>query len=193
MLNRSTDRIQNAFVIPGGKIFVFSGLLPVTQNEDGLAAVLGHEIGHQVARHIAEKMSFNPILQIVQFAVLYGLTSLNVPPDLAFGLGNSFTSVLLDNPYSRMHETEADHIGLLLMAQACFSPREAVHLWERMSKAGGSGPPQFLSTHPSNENRIVKIQGWMQEAIAKQESSDCSQKLGGFMGEFRDKQNHANW
>lgn len=167
--------------------------MPIAQNEDGLAAVLGHEIGHTVARHIAEKMSFNPIIQVVSLGVFYALASLNLPPNLAFGLGDSITSLVLDNPYSRMHETEADHIGLLLMAQACFDPREAVHMWERMSKAGGANIPQFMSTHPSNENRIVKIQGWMQEALDKQQQSDCQQQLGGFMGQFRDKQQHANW
>lgn len=138
-------------------------------------------------------MSFNPILQVVQLGVFYGLASLNLPPDLAFGLGNGITSLVLDNPYSRMHETEADHIGLLLMAMACFDPREAVHMWERMSKAGGTGVPQFLSTHPTNENRIAKIQGWMQEALDQQQKSDCQQRLGGLMGQFRDKQVHAKW
>lgn len=183
----------NAFVIPGGKIFVFSGILPIALNESGLATVLGHEIAHQVARHIAEKMSFGPIVQVAQFAVSLVLTTLNLPPNLAYGLGPSVTGLLLDNPYSRIHESEADHIGLLLMAQACFDPQESVHMWERMSKAGGAGPPEFLSTHPSNENRIVRLQQWMPEALQKQESSDCQQSLGGFMGEFRDKQKHARW
>lgn len=146
-----------------------------------------------MARHIAEKMSFNPILQVVQLGVVYALASLNLPSDLAFGLGNSITALALDNPYSRMHETEADHIGLLLMAQACFDPHEAVHLWERMSAAGGAGVPQFMSTHPSNDNRITKIRSWLAEALEKQKSSDCTQQLGGLMGDFRDQQKHANW
>lgn len=87
----------NAFVIPGGKIFVFSGLLPIAKNENGLATVLGHEIAHQLARHIAEKMSFNPILQVAQLGVVYGLASLGLPTNLAYGFGSSITSVVLDN------------------------------------------------------------------------------------------------
>lgn len=87
----------NAFVVPGGKIFVFSGLLPIAKDENGLATVLGHEIAHQFARHIAEKMSFNPILQVVQIGVGAGLSSLGLPPDLAFGFGGSLTSLMLDN------------------------------------------------------------------------------------------------
>lgn len=183
----------NAFVIPGGKIFVFSGILPIAKNESGLASVLGHEIGHQVARHISEKMSFNPIIQVAQLTIATVMTSFGLPPNLVYGLSGSLTSLVLDNPYSRVHESEADHIGLLLMAQACFDPEESVHMWERMSQAGASGIPQFMSTHPSNENRIVKLQGWMPEAKQKQESSDCQQSLGGLIGEFRDKQKHANW
>lgn len=92
-----------------------------------------------------------------------------------------------------MHETEADHIGLLLMAQACFDPREATHLWERMSAAGHSGDPQFMSTHPTNENRIKRIRGWLDKALEKQKTSDCSQQLSGMLGQFRDKQKHASW
>ncbi|CCG83192.1 Mitochondrial metalloendopeptidase OMA1 [Taphrina deformans PYCC 5710] len=183
----------NAFVIPGGKIFVFSGILPIAKNESGLASVLGHEIGHQVARHISEKMSFNPLIQAAQFAIAAALASFGLPTNIVYGLSGSLTSLVLDNPYSRVHESEADHIGLLLMAQACFDPQESVHMWERMSQAGNSGIPQFMSTHPSNENRIVKLQGWMPEAIQKQESSDCQQSLGGLIGEFRDKQKHASW
>lgn len=183
----------NAFVIPGGKIFVFSGILPIAKDEDGLATVLGHEIAHQMARHIAEKMSFNPILQIAQLGVVYGLAAVGLPPNLAFGFGNSITSLMLDNPYSRMHETEADHIGLLLMSQACFDPRSATQLWTRMSQQNRNEPPQFISTHPSNSNRIVAIEGWLPEAMDKRAQSDCKQQLDGFLGALRDKQTYAKF
>ena len=183
----------NAFVIPGGKVFVFSGILPIAKDEDGLATVLGHEIGHQVARHVAEKMSFSPILQIVNLAVVALLATFNLPPDLAFGLGRGITTLVLDNPYSRHMETEADYIGLLLMSQACFDPRASVGMWQRMSQAAKGQPPQFLSTHPSNENRIVKLQGWMKEAEAVRGKSDCQEQYRGFMQTMRDKQDYAQF
>lgn len=183
----------NAFVIPGGKIFVFSGILPVAKDEDGLATVLGHEIGHQVARHVAEKMSFSPILQIANLAVVALLATFNLPPDLAFGLGRGITTLVLDNPYSRHMETEADYIGLLLMSQACFDPRASVGMWQRMSRAAQGQPPQFLSTHPSNENRIAKLQGWMHEAEQVRGKSDCRQQYRGFVEAMRNKQDYAQF
>ena len=92
-----------------------------------------------------------------------------------------------------MHETEADHIGLLLMAQACFDPRAARALWQRMTQAGNGNIPEFISTHPSNENRIAAIDGWMQEALDKQAQSDCRQQLGGFVNAMRGQQEYANF
>lgn len=92
-----------------------------------------------------------------------------------------------------MHETEADHIGLLLMAQACFEPRAAKELWKRMSEANTGDIPQFLSTHPSNEHRIAAIDGWMSEALAKQSQSDCQQQLGGYLGAMRERQSYASF
>ncbi|BFZ53678.1 metalloendopeptidase [Savitreella phatthalungensis] len=183
----------NAFVIPGGKIFVFSGILPVAKDEDGLATVLGHEIGHQVARHVAEKMSFGPILSLVNIVVIYGLATVGLDINAAAWLGGNLTTLALDNPYSRHMETEADYIGLLLMAQACFDPHKSVGVWERMSQAAQGAPPQFLSTHPSNENRILKLKGWMSEAEQVKEKSDCRQQLQGFMNKVREQQSFAKY
>ncbi|KAJ3212786.1 hypothetical protein HDU82_006418 [Entophlyctis luteolus] len=157
---------SNAFVIPGGKIFVFTGILPVVQNEDGLAAVLGHEIAHQLARHSAEKMSTMKIL-------LLGRMLLAVVFDIGV-LGRVLADVGLLKPFSRLCETEADYIGLQLMAQACYDPNAAVDMWKRMKAMdGGHNHPQYLSTHPSHENRISKITEWLPEANRVRENADC--------------------
>ncbi|CAG8625954.1 11462_t:CDS:10 [Ambispora leptoticha] len=167
---------KNAFVLPGGKIFVFTGILPVTKNEDGMAAVLGHEIGHQIARHSAEKLSFVKILFFTQV-----LLSLIVDPGL---LSRVFFELGIMMPFSRKCETEADYIGLLLMAQACFDPTEAKNVWIRMNQVQKIAPPQFLSTHPANKTRIQKIEEWMPEAMQKRASSDCEQSMAGFRDAF---------
>ncbi|CAG8625420.1 5094_t:CDS:2 [Funneliformis caledonium] len=164
---------KNAFVLPGGKVFVFTGILPIVKNEDGLAAVLGHEIGHQVARHSAEKLSF---LKIVILAQLF--LSIFIDPGFLARLFMEFGLML---PFSRKCEIEADYIGLLLMSQACYDPREASKIWERMSVAQKGSPPQFLSTHPAHESRIRKIKEWMPEALQKRAASDCVHEYAGFM------------
>ncbi|KAI9476307.1 MAG: peptidase M48 [Benjaminiella poitrasii] len=139
---------KNAFVLPGGKVFVFTGILPVVENEDGMAAVLGHEISHQLARHSAEKLSFAKIL----FALQYTLLLLGIDPSFVF---NRLTyNFLMMMPFSRKCEKEADNIGLQLMAQACFDPRESIEVWKRMEMHAENGVPQFASTHPSHKNRI---------------------------------------
>lgn len=118
---------------------------------DGMAAVLGHEISHQLARHSAEKLSFAKILLAGQFT----LALLGIDPSFIF---NRFaTNFLMMKPFSRKCETEADDIGLQLMALACFDPREAIEVWKRMEEAGGADIPQFMSTHPSNRNRIQHL------------------------------------
>ncbi|RHZ89749.1 hypothetical protein Glove_11g57 [Diversispora epigaea] len=162
---------RNAFVLPGGKIFVFTGILDVTENKNGLAAVLGHEVGHQIARHSAEKLSFFKIIMLGQF-----MLSLLIDPGFIGSLLFKFAIFL---PFSRKCEIEADYIGLLLMAQACFDPREAVKMWERMEQVS-KGIPQFLSTHPNHSARIQKIEKWMPEALHKRELSDCEQQYEGF-------------
>ncbi|KAI8074275.1 peptidase family M48-domain-containing protein [Gilbertella persicaria] len=151
---------RNAFVLPGGKVFVFTGILPIASKDthihiyidkltDGMAAVLGHEISHQLARHSAEKLSFAKVL----FALRFTFALFGVDPSFLF---NQLTlNFLMMKPFSRKCETEADSIGLQLMALACFDPREAIKVWKRMEAAGGDHEiAQFASTHPSHKNRI---------------------------------------
>lgn len=115
---------------------------------DGMAAVLGHEVAHQLARHSAEKLSFAKVILALQLTlVLFGI-------EPSFVFNRVLLNVVLNKPFSRKCETEADAIGLQLMAQACFNPHEAVAMWRRMEKAGGGDIPQFISTHPSHKNRI---------------------------------------
>jgi metalloendopeptidase OMA1, mitochondrial len=164
----------NAFCLPGGKIAVYSGILPIAANADGLAAVMGHEIAHALARHGAERMAHEKLMQVGQMAA--GVALGNMDPGAqrmvlgVLGAGAQY-GVLL--PFSRNHESEADHIGLVLMARACFNPEEAVHLWERMGEASSGQPPEFASTHPSHETRIQQLQAWMPEALAEK-AKNCS-------------------
>ncbi|KXS17901.1 hypothetical protein M427DRAFT_30031 [Gonapodya prolifera JEL478] len=168
---------KNAFVLPGGKIFVYTGILPVVQDENGMAAVLGHEIAHQVARHSAEKMSNMKIVILLQ--VLLALVLSGEP----FWLSRIFFDLGIMKPFSRKVETEADYIGLLLMAQACYDPRAAVDMWQRMSMATRNEPPQYLSTHPSHNERIKMLSKWMPEAINKRDLSNCA-TVGSFLDQF---------
>jgi len=157
---------QNAFVAPGGKVFVFTGILPLCRDEDGIAAVLGHEIAHVVAHHTAERMSQAPL-------ILLGALALSMF-DVSFYSGKMLLDLFLSMPASRKHEAEADYIGLLMMAQGCYRPEAAMQFWTRMEKAGGAGPPQILSTHPSHHNREEKIREWLPQAMEKAEASDCA-------------------
>lgn len=157
----------NAFCLPGGKVAVYTGILPITANENGLAAVMGHEIAHAIARHGAERMATQRLVQMGSIAA--GMSVGEMDPSTqrtvmaAIGAGAQY-GVLL--PFSRDHETEADRIGLLLAAHACFDPREAPRLWERMGQAGGGQqPPEFMSTHPSHGTRIRQLEAWMPEAM----------------------------
>ena len=164
------DKTMNAFALPGGKIAVYTGIFPVAKTEAGLAAVLGHEVTHALARHGAERMSqgqlTNAALQVIGAAA--GASGMN--PVLSQGamaaLGaGAQVGVLL--PFSRSHESEADYIGILLAADSGYDPRESVHLWERMEQlSGGGGPSEFLSTHPGHETRIAQLKKWMPEAMA---------------------------
>ncbi|KAL0095005.1 peptidase family M48-domain-containing protein [Phycomyces blakesleeanus] len=170
---------RNAFVLPGGKIFVFTGILPIVQNEDGMAAVLGHEIAHQLARHSAEKLSFAKILLAGQFTLML----IGIDPSFIFN--NITLNFMMMMPFSRKCETEADDIGLKLMAKACFNPEEATRVWRRMELASKDQIPQFASTHPSNKNRIVHLEKEMPAAIEERNSSDCSTELKGFTDMLR--------
>ncbi|MDH4154832.1 MAG: M48 family metallopeptidase [Nitrospira sp.] len=164
------DKTANAFALPGGKMAVYTGIFPVAKTEAGLAAVMGHEVVHALARHGAERMSqgqlANTVLQVAGAAI--GLSGgnpmLGQATMAALGLGTQ-VGVLL--PFSRKHESEADYIGILLAADAGYDPRESVHLWERMDQlSAGGGPAEFLSTHPGHETRIEQLKKWMPEALA---------------------------
>lgn len=164
------DKTKNAWVLPGGKIAVYTGIFPIAKNEAGLAVVLGHEVVHALAKHGAERMSQALVAQFGLAAASIALSAQGLSPELhrlamqAIGLGAQ-VGVLL--PFSRRHESEADYVGLLLAAQAGYDPREAVRLWERMAQAArGRQPPEYLSTHPSHETRIANLQRWMPEALA---------------------------
>jgi predicted Zn-dependent protease len=164
------DKTMNAFALPGGKIAVYTGIFPVAKTEAGLAAVMGHEVVHALARHGAERMSqgqlTNAALQVAGAAI--GASGSN--PMLgqaamaALGAGAQ-VGVLL--PFSRAHESEADYVGILLAADAGYDPQESVHLWERMEQlSGGGGPAEFLSTHPGHDTRIQQLKKAMPEAMA---------------------------
>jgi metalloendopeptidase OMA1, mitochondrial len=162
---------QNAFCLPGGKVAVYTGIFPVAENTDGLAVVLGHEIGHAVARHGAERISQGLVAQAggsLLGGLLGGGPSTNAILT-AYGLGAQL-GVLL--PFSRTQESEADHIGLLLMSRAGYDPRGALAFWQRMERAAsGSSPPEFLSTHPNTGTREQQIQAWLPEAMRYYEAS----------------------
>ncbi|EXJ89158.1 hypothetical protein A1O3_02222 [Capronia epimyces CBS 606.96] len=160
-------QMKNAFVIPGGKVFVFTGILPICKTEAGLATVLGHEIAHNVAHHMAERLSRSSLtlLASLLFALLFQVDT---------RISNSAVDLLLELPNSRTQETEADHIGLLLMAEACYDPREAVAFWERMKASERYAPPQLLSTHPSSYNRVDHIEKWLPDAQTIYIDKGCS-------------------
>jgi predicted Zn-dependent protease len=155
----------NAFCLPGGKVVVYTGILPVCQTEGALAAVMGHEIGHALARHGAERMAQQQAVQIAETAAAASLGDMD--PDKQreiMGLLGAGASVGVLLPFSRKHESEADHIGVLMMAAAGYDPSEAAEFWQRMEKQTGTHTPEFLSTHPSHATRIQEIRGWLPEA-----------------------------
>lgn len=145
----------NAFALPGGKIGVYTGLLTAATNQDQLAAVIGHEVAHVLANHSAERLSDQQAAGIgtTLGSILAASQGVNLDPQL-LGLGANIFFLL---PYSRTHESEADIIGLDLMAKAGFDPRQAIPLWQNMARQGGAKPSEFLSTHPSDETRIRQL------------------------------------
>ncbi len=161
------DKTVNAWVLPGGKAAVYTGILKYTRNETGLAVVLGHEVGHALADHGNERMSQGLLAQLGGAALTIALSKES--PDMqplfmtAFGAGVS-VGVLL--PFSRLQESEADRIGLSLMAMAGYDPRQAIPFWQRMSTDKGKRPPEFLSTHPAPATRIANIEKYLPEALA---------------------------
>ncbi len=157
------DNSANAFALPGGKIGVHTGILKVAKTDAQLAAVLGHEIGHVIARHGNERMSQTLALQ-GGLAALGGFTdgSKNQELYMILGMGVGQLGIL---KFGRSHESESDRIGQQLMAKAGFDPRASVSLWKNMAKAGGAQPPEFLSTHPSHSTRISDLNKYMGEAL----------------------------
>lgn len=156
----------NAFALPGGKVAVYTGLMPVAENVDGLAVVMGHEISHAIARHGAERMAHQKLVQLGTLAAGMALSDMDTGTQQmvmgALGVGAQY-GVLL--PFSREHESEADKMGLILVARACFDVTEAPRLWERMGRASRGAPTEFMSTHPSHETRIRQFEQWMPEAL----------------------------
>jgi predicted Zn-dependent protease len=156
----------NAWCMPGGKVVVYSGILPVTQNEAGLAVVMGHEIAHAVAKHSNERMSQALLAQLGGQTLAVALQEKpQETQDIwmtVFGVGVQVGAML---PYSRLQESEADHLGLIFMAMAGFNPNSSVEFWQRMAQKSGANPPEFLSTHPSDNNRISKIKSEIPEAM----------------------------
>lgn len=164
--NLVEDPNVNAWCMPGGKVVIYTGILPVTKDEKGLAVVMGHEIAHAIAEHGGERMSQELIRQMGGVALSVALK--DKPQETqamwmaAYGMGSEVGIML---PYSRMHESEADHMGLIFMSIAGYDPREAPVFWERMSANGGQKPPEWMSTHPSDETRINNLNAWMPEAL----------------------------
>jgi predicted Zn-dependent protease len=158
------DGQANAFALPGGKIAVYTGILPITRDEAGLAAVLGHEVAHVIARHSGERVSQQLAAQGLASLVVGGV--LGTDPQTTQIVSGLFAQGLL-LPWGRAQESEADHLGLIYMAKAGYDPRAARDLWVRMGEASKSQPrpPEFLSTHPSTDTRIKQIDAWLPEAM----------------------------
>ncbi len=166
--NLVKDKQVNAFCMPGGKVVIYTGILPVTENEAGLATVMGHEIGHAIARHGNERMSQGLVAQMGGMALGAALSSRPAETQqlfmAAFGLGAQ-VGILL--PYGRLQESEADRLGLIFMAMAGYDPHTAVGFWQRMAaQKDQASPPEFLSTHPSHATRIADINNSLPEAMA---------------------------
>ncbi len=177
--NLIENDVPNAFCLPGGKVAVNTGILPITENEAGLAAVVGHEVGHAIARHGAERMSHSLLIALGGELLAQGLGKDERQRQgirAAYGIGSAVAFTL---PFSRSHELEADYLGLLYMARAGYDPREAKRFWRRFaeygSKKGKNRQIEFLSTHPADEKRIAQIERFLPLAMGEYERS---RKLG---------------
>ncbi len=165
--NLVDDKTVNAWCMPGGKIVFYTGILPICKDEAGIAVVMGHEVAHALANHGSQRMSASTLQQLGAVA---GNIAIEDPQtreifNQAYGVGSQVGVML---PFSRSHETEADRIGLQLMAIAGYDPDVAPELWKRMKAQGGGAPPEFLSTHPSNDTRIANLTQWA--PLAKEEA-----------------------
>lgn len=155
--NLVNDKTVNAWCMPGGKIVFYTGILPIAQNETGIAAIMGHEVAHALANHGQQRMSAGMLQQLGAVAGNVAIKDQQSRDifNQAYGVGSQVGVML---PFSRSHETQSDEIGIVLMAIAGYNPDEAAELWKRMqANSGGEAPPQFLSTHPSNESRINNL------------------------------------
>ena len=164
------DKIKNAWCMPGGKIAVYTGILPITKNKHGLAAVLGHEIAHAVAKHSIERASRALILNIGTVAadIFSGGAISRTSRATGIDVAGMLRTFGIDNPFGRKQETEADYLGLIFSSLAGYDIRESVKVWERMREAyKGQEPPEWMSTHPSSERRIETLKNWIPEIIIK--------------------------
>lgn len=163
--NLIEDKTVNAWCLPGGKVVFYTGILPICENEDGIAAVMGHEVAHAFAKHGQERMRNGQIQALGGIAVAYGTKDDDNSKiwNMVYGVGSQVGMLA----YSRTHESEADKLGLIFMIMAGYNGEEAAQVWVRMSKrAGKSSQPEFLSTHPSNESRIKTLKAYLPEARA---------------------------
>jgi metalloendopeptidase OMA1, mitochondrial len=153
--------VANAYCLPGGKIVVYTGILPLTENDAGLATVLGHEVAHATAEHVAERVERQHLTEVAAAIIAGGVAFTPeqfVRLQALIGVGTAL-------PFSRSQESEADHIGLVYMARAGYDPHQAVAFWKRMLRASkGKEPPEFLSDHPSDAHRVERVRGWLPEA-----------------------------
>ena len=162
------DKIKNAWCMPGGKIAIYTGILKVTKNKDGLAAVMGHEIAHAVAKHSVERASRALILNVGTAAIdiFTGGAISNTKRTTGVDVAGMLRTFGIDNPFGRKQETEADYLGLIFSSLAGFDIRESVKIWERMKEAHkGQEPPEWMSTHPSSVRRIEALKHWIPEVI----------------------------
>lgn len=165
--NLIDEDIANAWCMPGGKVAFYTGIIPICKDETGIAVVMGHEVAHAIANHGAERMSQGLVQQMGGAALDVALA--DKPNEtralfgMAYGVASNYGAVL---PFSRLHESEADKMGLIFMAMAGYDPREAPGFWERMAKnSGGGAPPEFMSTHPAHETRIKDLNEQIPEAM----------------------------
>lgn len=162
------DRQVNAFCLPGGKIVVYTGILPVAQNDASLATVMGHEMAHATSRHGAQRVLQQNLTQTAMTGVAVSLGDMDYDKQRvvmgALGAGARFGILM---PFGRKHESEADEIGLMYMARAGYDPQESIRFWERMEQTSTNNPPEFLSTHPSHGTRIQQLQALMPKAMAE--------------------------
>lgn len=166
------DDQVNAFCLPGGKIVVYTGILPVAEDDAGLATVLGHEMAHAISRHGAQRVLQQNLTQTAMTGIAVSLSDMDYEKQRtvmgALGAGAQFGILM---PFSRNHESEADAIGLMYMARAGYDPEESIRFWQRMEQAGGAAPPEFLSTHPSHGTRIAQLQALMPKALEEYRNS----------------------